>query len=220
MGFTDDLRQRYHREWERTVTHPFVQELGLDILPLAKFQRYFQQDYLFLKSFVTLLALTIAKAPDFPTKRRLAGFLAQVTEGEEGLFRRAFGEWGISDAQVESLQPYPQVAAYLSFMERVAYNSPFHYQLALLVVSEWTYWDWAQRVVQAHGLPKTPLYREWVELHSNDAFRGFVEWLRQRLDSLEKTLAPNARQGVAGVFATTLLHEFHFWEVAYRSETT
>lgn len=215
MGLTDDLRQRYHTDWERMVGHPFVQELGQDVLPLPKFQRYFQQDYLFLRAFVTLLALTIAKAPDFPTKRRLAGFLAQVTEGEEGLFRRAFREWGMSDAQVESIRPHPLVAPYLSFMERVAYNSPFHYQLALLVVSEWTYLDWAQRVVQRYGLPKTPIYREWVELHSNALFQEFVGWLRQRLDALGETLAPNARQGVAGVFAATLLHEVHFWDAAY-----
>ncbi|GBD10548.1 Aminopyrimidine aminohydrolase [bacterium HR23] len=220
MSLTQSLRQTYHALWEKMVTHPFVQELGRDTLPLAKFQRHFQQDYLFLRAFVTLLALAIAKAPDFPTKRRLAGFLAQVTEGEEALFRRAFREWGMSDAQVDAIRPHAKVAPYLSFMERIAYNGPFHYQLALLVVSEWTYLDWAQRVVQTYRLPATPLYRQWVELHSNPDFQAFVEWLRQRLDALGETLAPNARQGVAGVFSATLLHEVHFWDAAYHHEGT
>ncbi|MCS7206438.1 MAG: TenA family protein [Dehalococcoidia bacterium] len=218
MGLSDTLRQNYHALWERMVEHPFVQELGRDTLPMLKFQRYFLQDYLFLKSFVTLLSLTVAKAPDFPTKRRLAGFLAQVTDGEEGLFRRAFRQWGISEAQVEATRPHPKVAPYLAFMERIAYNSPFHYQMTLLAVSEWTYLDWAQRVVHRYGLPKTPIYREWVDLHSNPAFTEFVGWLRQRLDALEPSLAPNARQGVAGVFAATLLHEIHFWDAAYEDE--
>jgi thiaminase/transcriptional activator TenA len=215
MGLTEDLRRTYHSLWEGMVEHPFVHALGRDALPLPVFQHYFQQDYLFLKAFVTLLALTIAKAPDFPTKRGLARFLAQVTEGEEGLFRRAFAEWGLTPAQVEAIRPHPKVAPYLHFMERTAYHSPFHYALTLLVVSEWTYLDWAQRVVRRYGLPKTPLYREWVDLHSAPAFADFVAWLRGRLDALGETLPPHARQGVAGVFAATLLHETRFWEAAY-----
>ena len=102
MSLYRELRSRNQALWEQVVTHPFVEEMGADTLPLEKFQRYFLQDYLFLRDFTRLLALGVAKAPDFSTSRRLARFLAGILDGEEGLFRRSFREWGLTETQYTS----------------------------------------------------------------------------------------------------------------------
>ena len=198
------------------ATHPFLQELGADTLPLEKFQRYFLQDYVFLRDFTGLLALGVAKAPDLEAARRLAQFLAEVLQGEEQLFRGSFREWALRPEQYARPEPTPVAAAFGNLMTRVAYEGSFAEILTLLVVSEWAYLDWATRLAQAGRLPETPVYRAWIDIHSNDGFRDFVQWLRQSLDGIP--LAGEQRQRVEELFHTTLRYEVAFWEMGYRGE--
>ncbi|MBI4336950.1 MAG: TenA family protein [Chloroflexi bacterium] len=216
MGLSQELRQQHAALWERMVTHPFVQELGSDTLPLEKFQRYFLQDYVFVRDFTSLLALGIARAPGFEAARRLASFLADALQGEEGLFRRSFQEWGLRPEQYSPPEATPTAQAYGDFLARTAFEGSFPVILTVLVVSEWTYLDWATRLAQGSKLPKTPVYRAWVDLHSNPGFQDFVGFLRATLDSL--FLGPAERQAVERAFAQALRYECQFWEMAYRGE--
>jgi thiaminase (transcriptional activator TenA) len=52
--------------------------------------------------------------------------------------------------------------------------------LSVLVVAEWLYLDWASRAPQP--LPKNFVHAEWITLHDNPNFRGFVHFLRAELD--------------------------------------
>ena len=212
MGLSADLRQKHSTLWERMVSHPFVRELGDDTLPLEKFRLYFLQDYLFLKDFSVLLALGVAKAPDFEAARRLAAFLNTALQGEEALFLRTFQEWGLSPEAYTRPQPLPTALAYGDFIRRLAYEGPFAHILALLLVSEWTYWDWATRLVRAGKAPRTPAYKNWIDIHASQELGAFVGWLQTRLDALPPT------PGLAEVFHTALRYEYLFWEMAYRGE--
>ena len=95
MSFTSELQRGVEPLWEKMVTHRFVQELGDGTLPWEKFQRYFEQDYVFLRQgWIHMISLAIAKSPDFASARVLTGFLHDVLDGEEGCFRGRFGRWG------------------------------------------------------------------------------------------------------------------------------
>jgi thiaminase/transcriptional activator TenA len=45
---------------------------------------------------------------------------------------------------------------------------------------EWLYLDWASRAPQP--LPNNFVHAEWITLHDNPNFRGFVDFLRAELD--------------------------------------
>ena len=76
MSLSQDLRQQYHDLWQRVVTHAFVRELGDGTLPLDTFSIYFQQDYVFVRALVTMTAMALAKAPNFPATNQLSQFLS------------------------------------------------------------------------------------------------------------------------------------------------
>src|SRR4029077_4543548 len=52
--------------------------------------------------------------------------------------------------------------------------------LSVLVVAERLYLDWASRAPQP--LPNNFVHAEWIMLHDNPNFRGFVDFLRTELD--------------------------------------
>ena len=213
MSLSQELREGRGELWEQMVTHPFVQELGADTLPLEKFQRYFLQDYAFVRDLVKLVSLITAKAPDLETARRLTGFLNDVLAGEEGLFRDTFREWGLSPDQYLNAEPAPVTRAFGDFVIRIAYEGGFPEALTTLVTTEWTYLDWATRLVQAGKLPETSVYKAWIDIHSNADFTSFVTWLRERLDALP--LEEGRRRAIGNVFSQTLQYEYQFWEMAH-----
>ncbi len=215
MPLSQQLRERHRDLWERMVTHPFVREMGTGTLPQEKFQGYFLQDYVFLRDFVTLLALGVAKAPSMDVARRLATFMAGVLQGEESLFREAFRDWGLAPERYTHPEPGPTAKAMGDMMARIAYGGGFPEILSVLVVTEWTYLDWATRLSRS-GMPADPVQRRWVEIHCNADFRAFVQWLIAPLDSL--ALTDEQRGRVGRLFLATLRYEVAFWEAAYRGE--
>jgi thiaminase/transcriptional activator TenA len=213
---SNQLRQRNQALWERTVTHPFVLELGAGTLPDEKFRRYFLQDFIFVRDLAKLISLITAKAPELDTARRLTRFLGDVLGGEESLFRQTFRGWGLAPAEYLHAEALPATRAFGDFLVRTGYERGFPEALACLVVSEWSYLDWAARLARAGNAPQVPAYRGWIEVHSNKGFTGFVAWLRRRLDAIPLDAGQRARVGE--VFLTCLRYEHRFWEMAYRGE--
>ena len=52
--------------------------------------------------------------------------------------------------------------------------------LSVLVVAEWLNLDWASHAPQP--LPNNIVHAEWITLHDNPNFRGFVDFLRREFD--------------------------------------
>ncbi len=215
MSFSDELKARNAGLWERMVTHPFVVEMGEGVLPVEKFRRYWLQDYLFIRDLVTVVALAIAKAPDFDAARRLSGFLSALLTGEDDLFQRGFRALGVTRQEVVGAAPLPAYRAYSDYLVRLAHEGDFDDILTAICCAEWTYADWASRLVAAGKRPQQPTYREWTDIHAARELQEFVTWMRGVLD---RAATPERRQRLQRVFADVLRYEVLFWEMAYRGE--
>lgn len=216
MALSDDLRAGVGPVWERVVTHPFVIELGDNTLPQETFDRYFDQDYLFLRDWAIMLSLATAKAPDFDAARQLVGFLHLGLGGEEGLFQQAFRERGLSREDVANLEYRPTTFHYSGYIRKIAYEGSFLDVIALLLAVEWPYMDWAQRLDAAGKRPANHYYQTWIDVHTGQGMTDFVGWLRRTVDGADATAADRTR--LQHIFRDVLRYELLFWEMAYRSE--
>ena len=216
MSRVQTLQAKHKGLWEQVVGHPFTVELGGGSLPLEKFQRYFLQDYVFLRAFTTLIALAIAKAPSYASARPLAAFLSEVMQGEEALFRRAFDTWGWRPEQYERPKATPTAKAMGEFMVRVAYEGSYAELLTVLAVTELTYLEWAARQSETSKLPANDIYGAWIDIHANADFKSFTEGLARELDSL--ALISTEEERVAELFEATLRYELAFFDMGYRDE--
>ena len=68
-GLFERLKADCAQEWSAYIDHPFVKGLGDGSLPLACFQDYLRQDYLFLIQFARAYALGIYKGRDLSEMR-------------------------------------------------------------------------------------------------------------------------------------------------------
>ena len=214
MSFTEELQKGVKPLWEKVVTHPFVRELGDGTLPEEKFKVYFQQDHLFLRDWISLLSLGIAKSPDFDAARKLSAFMSQVLGGEEGLFQDAFRDMGLSKDDVRNLESLPTTKAFAMYLKNIAFQGSFYEIITALLCAEWTYLDWAKRLAAAGKKPDNRYYREWIDIHAGKELDEFVAWLRHTLDEAPMTEG----QELKHIFQDCLRYEYLFWEMAYRGE--
>jgi hypothetical protein len=75
--------------------------------------------------------------------------------------------------------------------------------LSVLVVAEWLYFDWASRA--PNPLPGNFVHAEWITLHDNPDFCGFVDFLRAELDRVGPAQADVPRLLPSGCRPRTLL---------------
>src|SRR6202043_902231 len=73
-------------------------------------------------------------------------------------------------------------AGFKAIMREAAETRSYAAALSVLVVAEWLYLDWASRAPQP--LPVNFVHAEWITLHDNPRFRGFVDFLRAELDRI------------------------------------
>ncbi|MBI4339210.1 MAG: thiaminase II [Chloroflexi bacterium] len=214
MPFSDDLRNAHHDLWERVVAHPFVQEMGDGSLPEEKFRRYFLQDYLFLGALAKVVALAVTKAPSLEAARPFSPFLHTLLNAENALFFRAFAALGVPPQEYQSAQPTPTGLGMAHFLLATAYDGTFQEIAAALLVTEWTYYDWATRLARAGKRHQQHMYQEWIDIHAAEELGEFVAAMRRIVDG-----APRSSQArVAAVFRTALRYEYLFWDMAYNGE--
>lgn len=211
--FTDWLRAASQPHWDRACNHRFTQELAADSIEDAVYRRYLVQDYAFIETLVTVLGHAVAYAPGMAAKKRFAGFLTAVTSEENDYFIRSFDALAVPQDARLAPALLPATRAFAELMLEAARSGRYEQVLAVIVPAEWIYLSWASAV--ANASPSRFYLKEWIDLHANDNFSAFVNWLRGELDDVGAALSPARRIAVAERFTRLVELEAAFFEAAY-----
>jgi thiaminase/transcriptional activator TenA len=98
-------------------------------------------------------------------------------------------------------------------MREAAETRSYAAALSVLVVAEWLYLDWAS--CAPNPLPANFVHTDWITLHDNPDFRGFVDFLRSELDRVGPAQAELCRD----FFRRAVALELSFFEAAYADRT-
>jgi thiaminase/transcriptional activator TenA len=211
-SFSAQLRRAAEPIWQAQHDHPFVRGVADGTLPVAAFERYVRQDYVFLVDYARLLALGAARAPDLATMRRFAD-LAQAILGEEMELHRAFArEFGITEAELEAEEPAPVTRGYTDFLLRTAALGDFAELAAALLPCMWGYAEIGERLAREPA-PPDPRYAKWIATYADPEFAGLATWCRGLVDRLAAETGAAGRERMRGAFLVCSQHELAFWDV-------
>mmetsp|Transcript_24416 Transcript_24416/g.52776 ORF Transcript_24416/g.52776 Transcript_24416/m.52776 type:complete len:223 (-) Transcript_24416:1339-2007(-) len=217
VSFTDELRNLAGEQWERVVGHKFTIELAKGEIDRVVLKKYLIQDHRFLDAFVVLLASTIANARTLEDRIPGCQFLALLTGKENTYFERSFEVLGIGDANERSKVPDEAVTVrFVKLMREVANGGTLGEMLSVLVVAEWSYLSWGEKVLDFTSRDDFTTY-EWVDLHSGEHFAGVVAYLRGLLDQEGTLLDEEGRDKCKDVFLRTVQLEEDFFDMTYSS---
>jgi len=207
--FTETLRAASEPDWSRAVGHRFVKELFAGAVPDAAMAHYLIQDHRFLDSFLTLLGAALAGADNFTAKLRLGRFIGTVSSEENTYFLRAFAALGVTEDRRAADPDTTATAGFKAIMREAAQTRSYAATLAVLVVTEWLYLDWASRAPQPP--PANFVHAEWIALHDSPGFRDFVAFLRAELDRVGPADADLCRD----FFRRAVALELAFFDAAH-----
>src|SRR5229473_4453500 len=211
--FTETLRAASEPGWSDAVGHRFVNELFAGAMPDAAMARYLIHDHRFLDSFLTLLGAALASADTFEARLRFGRFIGMVSGEENTYFLRAFEALGVMEDRRAADPDTLTTTGFKAIMREAAETRSYAAALSVLVVAEWLYLDWASRAPKP--LPENFVYAEWVMLHDNPDFRGFVDFLRAELDRV----GPAEADLCHDFFRRAVALELSFFEAAYTDRT-
>lgn len=208
MTLSDELRAAHASTWDAAVGHRFVEELWTGTLDDAVLARYLIQDLQFVDAFVALLGQAVASADRPGPRMTIARQLGLMAGAEDDYFDRALDRLGVGLEHRTDVLLAPPTRDFVAIMEEVRRRGEYAEIVALLVVAEWLYLDWAGRDAFT---PSDWLHREWIELHRGAAFESWVRFLRGELD---RVAGPDDEQ-VASTFARAVELERAFFDAAY-----
>ena len=210
MSITETLRASVQSDWDAATRHPFTNALVDGSLDPRLMAGYLQQDYHFIDGFVRLLASSIAHAPTLADSVPAAQFLGLVTGPENTYFLRSFEALSVS----AEAPPAPETVAFQDLMTRARQAGRYEVMIAVLVVAEWVYLDWADP--HADRAADLPFWLgEWITLHAGDGFAGVVAYLRDQLDQVWDGLDATAQDDVTETFQEAVRLERAFFDAAW-----
>ncbi|KIC47836.1 TenA family protein [Tateyamaria sp. ANG-S1] len=210
MSATEHLKAHVADDWHAATTHAFTDALADGTLSKDKMAGYLQQDYLFVESFVRLLASAVAHAPTLADAVPGAQFLGLICGAENTYFLRALEALEVPQAD----EAAPETQAFQQLMDDARHSGRYEIMLSVLVVAEWLYLDWATPFEdRADDLPFW--LGEWITLHSGAGFAGVVAYLRGQLDATWETLDDAARMEVKETFSRAVAFERAFFDAAW-----
>ena len=216
QGFAEQLRQSCITDWNACVQHRFVHEIFDGSLDDAVLRKYLVQDYQFINRFVALLGAAIASADVFAPRVVLSQFAGMVTSDENTYFLRSFDMLGVPEDQRLTPELTAPTKAFQQLMHEAAQSLNYANCMAVLAVAEGIYLDWADQPAKKHlPMPERFEHAEWIVLHANDFFRGFVGWLRSELDRIGPTLDEAQKAEATHYFQRAVKLERQFFDHVY-----
>lgn len=209
------LQQACQPQWQSIASHAFCRELAEGTLPPQRMAEYLIQDYTFIDGFVRLAATAIAHAPTLKDSVPLAQFLAVITGPENTYFLRSFEALKVKDEHWQTPTLWPVTRDFQGIMREARLSGSYARMMAVLVVAEWSYLEWATPWSPApESLPF--YFSEWITLHAGPDFEAVVAYLRGQLDAIWPTLCDDEKGAVEDLFARTVALELDFFDTAYR----
>lgn len=184
------------------------------VISVAVLKKYLIQDFRFLDAFVVLLASIIANGRSLEDRIPGCQFLAMITGKENTYFERSFQKLGCSADERAKIPDAEVTVQFCNLMREVALTGTLGEMLSVIVVAEWSYLSWGEKVLHLTKRDDFLTY-EWVDLHSGPYFAEVVSYLRRLLDKEGEFLDEVGKNKCRKAFLRAVQLEEDFFEMAY-----
>ena len=199
-------------DWQDYTPHPFVEQLGNGDLPLAAFQDYLVQDYLFLIQFARAYALSIYKSRSLAEMRGGLGGLKAIMDVEMDLHIRLCERWGLAATDIEQVPEKSQTIAYTRFVLDAGNSGDLLDLYVALAPCMIGYGEIGARLAALQS--KDNDYREWIDEYASPQYQELVTDTIANLDNLAAVMMTEARYPqLKNLFGAATRLESDFWQM-------
>lgn len=214
QGLYGRLREQAGGEWQRYVSHPFLQQLAAGTLPQAAFRRYLTQDYLFLIHFARSYALLVSKLRTLPEMRAAAASMNAIL-AELPLHVGYCEQWGLSEDAMALQSEAMETINYTRYVLDIGHSGDALDLLAALLPCVAGYAEIGLGLL--HN-PQTHLhdnpYAPWIRNYGDESYLQGVNAAIDLLETLWQQRGAESRfAGLSDIFTTATRLEGNFWQM-------
>jgi thiaminase/transcriptional activator TenA len=211
-SFSDRLWTTIEPTYAAILDHPFLLELRAGTLAREAFAFYICQDSHYLRAFARTLSVLAAKAPEVEDGRMLNRHALNAIAVEQELHEQFRSELAVNDVVASPVAP--TCLAYTSFLQMTAYAAPFADGIAAVLPCYWIY-ERVGRELAANGSPDA-VYQRWIDAYASSDYRDVVAELLGLVDRVPAYTID--LDTAVWRCRTAAVHEWMFWDAAYRLE--
>ncbi len=213
VTFSAELRELTRSTWDAAVGHRFVDEVWRGGVDTDVLTTYVVQDHQFVDAFLALMGAAVASADRADARVVHARQLGIIAGPENDFFARALDTLDVPLIDRTDPELREPTRGFIELMDGARLSADYPSCLAVLLVAEWLYLEWATRPEETP--PEEPLQAEWIALHSGRAFVAWVDFLRAEFDRVCTDLEPGHRDRVRELFVRAVDLELAFFDAAY-----
>jgi len=194
-----------------TRDHIFLQEVKTGKIDPIPFNRWLEQDYLFVKSFHSFLASLLSKGPPDHHRQTLMNADATLVDELEW-FRRKAKERGVELSDDSQLHAKETTTRYITFMKGVETASSYGHHLCVYWLIERVYQEAWEHIYQGGG--ENNPYHEFAARWGSPEFKSFVHILHDHTKEATRDLGGEETDKLSDDLCKVLELEVAFWQMA------
>ncbi len=205
------LQKQCDPEWQKILSHPFVEGMGKGTLTKGQLRYFITQDALYLRDFYRVLAMAGGRLEDSRHARTMIRHADNVFIVEASLHETIATAFDLTPRDITQAPKGLITRAYTDHLVRTAYTESLPTLLAALLPCYWTYQAighaWARR------LPSHPLMRQWLETYNGKAYGQGVTEVVAIFE--EVSLGHPDEAAISQRFHDSMVYERLFWQQAW-----
>ena len=214
QGLYGRLREQAGGEWQRYVSHPFLQQLAAGTLPQVAFRHYLTQDYLFLIHFARSYALLVSKLRTLPEMRAAAASMNAIL-AELPLHVGYCEQWGLNEDAMALQSEAMETVNYTRYVLDIGHAGDALDLLAALLPCVAGYAEIGLGLLHS---PQTDLhdnpYASWIRNYGDESYLQGVNAAIGLLETLWQQRGAESRfAGLSDIFTTATRLEGNFWQM-------
>ena len=199
LPFVSALVQADLPVWEQCLQTEFLQKMENGALSEDCFKSYLVEDSLYLREYAKIFAWGMTKATTMAAMRTYYSLLSFVQENEDLTRLRYLEQYGMREADIQSLPLRPESRAYLDCMIDAARTGEGEAECLMACLPCMLSYGWLfQKLLQ-----RSPACRAWAE----------------RAEAACTGLSPERAARCRAIFRSCSEHELHFWEMCATPRT-
>ena len=216
MSFTTEARAAANVLWEKSMRHPFIQDMQAGTLAPEVFRYYLLQDRYYLEQFASIHQKAAALAEQEEEKQLFLAGVTGLEEAEIAIREGFFYELGITDEEIRAAPIAPTTYHYTTHMYSELSSGSTARTAAALLPCYWLYQEMGEHLVESGS--SHPLYQRWIETYDSPEYKEAVTRQRELTDRLAQSATAEERQAMLQGFLVSSYQEWKFWEMAYVQE--
>lgn len=215
MSFMEGILKQNMPVWDKCIATLFVQDMKDGTLPIEDFKEYMIQDSIYLKNYARVYGKAIYHAETLREIQLYYSILNFVTDTESVVRLNYLRQFGMTDDDIEFIDPLPENRNYIDFLFETAERGN-GCEILMAVLPCMLSYSYIFRKLADEPESRKSKYWDFIQDYADDRY---AESCKEWCDFADKkcvSLSEADQKKLGSIFEKAGYLELDFWNMAYR----